>query len=132
MTQFVKDPWNTSNAVPHFTPLKSAEYLTDPVVIRAYNQLCDSPDDQIRFIRRISRSLHFGIWIRSVAWFCSLVFAIGITFMMIVEMDFHMKSLIYSQTVVSDEEDSDSSSQTLAIQAETEEKVAETEAPTVR
>lgn len=128
-----RDPWNTSYSVPHFTPLKSAEYLTDPAVIRAYNKLCDPPEDQLRFIRRISRNLHFNIWIRSVLWCCSLVFATGIAFATIVHMDFRMKSLIFPSAVVDAEDDADESSRTMAIQAKSEERVTATDGgPTVR
>jgi hypothetical protein len=136
MTEIVHDPWNTSNSVPHFTPLKSAEFLTDPAVIKAYNEIRDEPY-QIRFIQRISRNLHFGIWIRSVVWFCSLIFAIAVSFMMIVRMDFHMKSLIYPQATVNADEENDDSTTTMAIQSESEEpaseeRVTEKEGPVIR
>jgi len=132
MVQIFGDPWNTSNSVPHFTPLKSAEYLTDPAVIKAYQKLCEAPDDQIRFLRRISRKLHFGIWIRSVAWSLSLVFAIALAFMMIVRMDFHMKSLIYPQTTVFSEEETDDSSKTVTAPKKAEERVTEKDGPVIR
>ena len=107
MDSFSRDPWDSSNSVPHFTPLKSAEYLTDPAVINAYEQRCQPPGDQIRLISRISRNLHFGIWMRSVMWCCSLVFAVGISLMIVMRMDFRRQSLIYRQTPFVAEEESD-------------------------
>lgn len=133
MAPSLREPWNTSYTVPHFTPLRSAEFLSDPAVIREYNKLNDPPEDQSRFLMRISRNLQFGIWIRSVIWCCSLVFAVGISFTTIVHMDQRMKSLIYPSPVVSSDQNSPDSSKALAIKTQAEERVAETdEGPTVR
>jgi len=132
MSQIAHDSWNSSNAVPHFIQLKSAEYLTDPAMIRAYRKLYDPPEDQIRFLRRISRNLQFSIWIRSVVWSCSLICVIAFTFMTIISMDFRMQSLIFPRTIVVSDEEADNSSPTLAIQSEAEEKVADRDDRVIR